>query len=370
MAQGLGFADSLTKHMRLMTGTSTPQDKLAFQGLLNLLKTNKNAEVVRLNEPNGDPGHRRTVIIKAKQRFNVAHTDTTRSCDQVNRMPCHEHTIPLTGFRQLAIQLEDETVARYPSEASKSIAVGKPPTPLMADLLDTIRGGADALLSAVNQDCWTLAAAQIGVNQRTGNANASAINFPLNTTNLPLAQGLTQLKRDYRLNQGIGRPMVVGDGLIDNFFIQQAAKSPNQSGLDTSILANGFEYFPDPRATVALGANQAIMYEPEAIQLVEYMRYKGFKAGEKGNSVFFIIGLPLQTTDKVKLIEFDCQLLYNDCPTTVTDAYYGTSLSIDKGWTLILSKDFDIFTIQADAYRATDLLVGNRGSYRYSFTNV
>lgn len=370
MAGGLGFADSLTKHANSLFGSATPQNKLEYQGLLNMLKTNKNAEVIRLNEPNGDPGHRRTVIVKAKQRFNVAHTDTAASCDVVNRQPYHEHVIPLTQYRQLAIQVETQTIALYPSEASGSVMVGKPSTPLVRDLWDSVMTGADALLSAVNQDLWTLAAAQIGINRRTGNAAATAVNFPLDTTNLPLNQGLTQLNRDYRLNQAIGKPFIVGDGLIDNFFIQQRAKDTNQSGLDTSILASGFEYFPDPRATIALGANQAVMYEPEAIQIVEYMNYTGFQAGEHGNSVFFILGLPMQTTNKVKLVEFDCQLFFTDCPTTITDAYYGTSLAVTRGWTLIISKEFDLFTIQADAYRATDLLTGNRGSYRYQFTNV
>lgn len=369
MAQGTGLADSLTRHIALMVGQNAPQWRLTPLGFINLLKTNSNANVVKLNDP-AAPGHRRTVIIKAKQRLTAAHTDTTASCDQVNRVPFHEHTIALTGFRQLAIQLEDETVALYPAEASNAASIGNPSTTVLNDLRDSVMSGANALLTAVNQDLLTLAAGQIGTNVRTGNNATSTVNVPLNSTNNPLDGSFTQILQDYQNNEAIGTPMMVGSGLPHNYFLQQAAKSPDQSGLNTSIQSNGFQFFFDPHMLTAFGANQCVAYEPEAIQMVEYMRYQGFKAGAKGTSVFFTIMLPMQVDARIKMVPFDAQLLYNDCPVTVTDAYYGTSLAIDKGWTLILSKDFDLFTVQADAYRATDRMTGNRGSYRYTLTNT
>lgn len=368
MAQGLGFADSLTKHIAKVTAENTPDYKLNWQGALNLLKTNRNAQVVRLNDAT-DEGHRRNVIIKARQRWNVSHTDTTHSCDNVNVPAYYERTVPLTGFRQIALYIDDETIARYPYEASKNSTLGTPSTPIMHEFLLMIKDSADALLSGVNQDLYTLMAANIGVNVRTGNNAAAAINLSLDTTNNPLSQGLTQVLTDYQLNESRGVPMMVGSGLIHNFMLQQAAKGIDQSGIDTPILANNFKFFQDPFTATALGANEAIVYEPETCQIVEYMRYKGFKGGDKLTSYFFTFGLPMQVSDRVKMIEFDAQLKYHDCPTTLTDAYYGTSITVDKGWALIISKDFGLFTID-QAYRATDRLSGNRGSYRYSFTNV
>ena len=368
MAQGLGFADSLTKHIRKVTAENTPQFKLNWQGYLNMLMSNKNHKVVKLNDPNAE-GHRRTVLIKARQRWNVAHTDTTASCDNVNVPAYFERTVALTGFRQLGLYIDDETIARYPAEASRAASLGTPSTPLMDEFLLMIKEGADALLSGVNQDLYTLGATAIGVNQRTGNAAAAAINLALNTTNNSLNQVLTQVLTDYQLNESTGRPKMVGTGLIHNFMLQQRAKSPDQSGINTPIMANDFDFYQDPFTATALGANQAIVYEPEAVQIVEYMKYKGFKGGDKQTSFYFTFFLPMQLSDRVANVEFDAQLKYYDCPTTLTDAYYGNSVTVNKGWSLIISKDYGLFTID-QAYRATDRLTGNRGSYRYNFTNI
>ncbi len=368
MAGGLGFADSLTKHIFKITAENTPQFKLNWQGHLNLVKHNKNARIVRINDETNE-GHRRTVIIKAKQRATIDMTDTEKSCDNVNVNAYFERAVNLSNVRQYAIFIDDETIARYPNEASAASGLGTPSTPLMNEFLMQIKEGADALLSGVNQDLATLMAANIGVNVRTGNNAATAINLVLNTTNNPLNQGLTQVLTDYQLNQSSGRPMMVGTGLIHNFMLQQRAKSPDQSGINTPIMASDFDFFQDPFAATSLGANQAIVYEPEAVQLIEYMEYKKWKAGDFGVSTFFTFFLPMQVSDRVEMVEFDAQLKYFDCPTTLTDAYYGTSITVNKGFSLIISKQFGLFTID-QAYRATDIMNGNRGSLRYTFTNV
>jgi len=368
MAQGLGFADSLTKHIAKITVENTPQFKLNWQGYLNMLMSNSNAKVVRLNDP-ANEGHRREVIIKARQRFNVAHTDTTRSCDQTNVPAYFERTVALGIFRQIGLHIEDETIAQYPVDASASAGVGTPSTPLMNDFLLAIKESADALLSGINQDLWAVQGGAIGVNQRSGNNLAQTINLVLNTTNNPLNQGLTQILTDYDLNESTGMPKMVGTGLIHNFMLQQKVKSPDQSGVNTSFLANGFEFFQDPFVATQLGANQALVLEPEASQIVEYMNFKGFKGGLKGADFFFTFFLPMQLSDRVRMVEFDAQLIYRPCPTTETDAYYGTTTTVNKGWTLIISKELGLFTID-QAYRATDRLTGNRGTYRYVFTNV
>ena len=363
-----GFAPNLLRSIKDIVGQNSPELKLNYQGYLNLLMSQKNAEVVRLNDPSA-PGHRRSVQIKRKKRFTVAHTDTARSCDNVNLQPYEEQTVPLTIFRQLAIHVDDETIARYPSETSQSTSIGQPPTSLMRELLDDIRSGADALLTGINRDLFTLGVTDIGVNVVTGGVGAKAINFPLNTTNNPLQSGINEILTDFQTNEAIGKPQIVGSGLIHSFFMQQAAKDSDQSGINTTIQAAQGDFFYDTFAATALGANQALVYEPNAVQLVSYMNYQGFKAGEKLTSIYFTMKLPMVEQAQVKMVEFDVQLKYEDCPTTLTDAYYGTSLAVEKGWNIIISKEVGLYTIE-DGYRGTDRLSGNRGSYRYSFTNV
>lgn len=368
MAQGLGFADSLTKHLALMTLENTPEFKLNWQGYLNMLMSNTTRKVVRLNDPQNE-GHRRQVLIKAQQRFDITQTDTAEACDQVLVPAYFERTVALSSYRQISLYIDNETIAQYPTDASQSISVGKAPIPIMNEFVLGIKRSTDALVSAINQDLLTIQAAQIGVNVRSGNNAAQGINLRLDTTNNPLNQGMTQILADYAQNQSHGKPKMVGSGLPYNYFLQQKAKSPDQSGVSTPVLAGDFDFFYDPFATTALGANQAIVFEPNAVNMVEYMRFKGFKNGDMQTSFFFTIMLPIQLSDRVANVEFDCQLRFLDCPQTLTNSYYGTDVTVDRGWQLIISKTYGLFTID-QAYRGTDLLSGNRGTYRYAFTNA
>lgn len=367
----LGFAPALLKHIALATKESTPQRKLEYQGFLNLLMSNTGRPAVTLNSTT-KAGHRKTVRLKFKQRFNESHTDTSKSCDQKLQQPYLEDDVNLDITRQIAFHVGDETLAQYQEDATTTVTVGQPATSMMDDLLDTVKTGADAILNAIDHDLLTDASGVIGNNRSTGNNNAKVVNFPLNTTNNPLNSGMTEIFQDYQFNQGLGRPKIVGEGLIHSHMLQQIAKDTDQSGLNTAIQARGVEFFYDQFVSSALGADQAIVYEPNAVQLVEYMEYTGWKAGFPGvgDSIFFVMKLPMEINAQVVPISFDVQLKYNSCEVTETDAYYGTSLTLQKGWSIIISKQCALYPIPTSAYRATDPLNGNRGSYRYSFTNT
>jgi len=318
---------------------------------------------------NGGNGHRKTVRVKRKKRFTVDFTDTSQSCDQSNVGPWEAQNVTLSSTRQLAVTFNDETIAQYCEDASQMRTAG--PTRVMDEVYTSILGMADALLQGVTQDLQTVASANVVINRRTGNNAATTLNLTLNSTTAPLTDGHTQLMSDYKFNQAKGRPQIVGSGLYHNFALQQNAKQANQAGLDTRTQFGGVDFYYDPYFATSFGANQIMVYEPNAIQLVEYMEYTGFKAGVKpGGSTFFTMALPVQTADGVCPVMFDVQLKYYDCPTTFTDAYYSTSYTLDKGYSLIISKQCGLYTIPTQAYRGTDVLSGNRGSYRYTITNA
>lgn len=366
-----GFAPYLLKHIALATKESTPQTKLEYQGFLNLLMSNTGRPAVTLNDST-KPGHRRTIRLKSKQRFNVVHTTTTKTCDQKLQQPYAETEQDLNIVRQIAFHVADETLAKYQHDATTTVRIGQPATSLMGDLLDTVKTGADAILSAINQDLLTQAVLAIGINRATGNVNAKAVNFPLDGNNNNLNSGMTELMQDYQFNQARGKAKIVGEGILHSHFLQQPAKSADQSGLNTAIQANWADFFYDPYTATALGANQAILYEPEAVQLVEYMEYTGWKAGfpGMGDSTFFVMALPMDINGRVTPVLFDVQLKYNSCEVTETESYYDTSLTLQKGWSIIISKQCALWAIPAGAYRGTDPLNGNRGSYRYELTNT
>lgn len=355
------------KHIKTVAGDATPQYKLEVPGFLNLLQSQSKPEILRLDTAGG---HKKTAQIRYKQRWTKAHTDTSKSCDQTNVGVRLETSVDLSSTRQFAIHIADETIARYEEEASRSIAVGRPATGVMNEMLEEIIIASSAILDGVNDDLATIAVSNFGRNRRTGNNSTSSINIPLATTNLPLDNGLTQILADYKNNGGRGTPQVWGSGLFYNFLLQQPSKSADNSGFDTSVMAAGVKFYHDLSAASILGTNQIGVYEPNAIQIVEYMEYTGFKAGTKpGASIFGVLTLPMMSNGEVLPVDFDFQLKYNDCQTTMTDAYYGTTLTLEKGFNLIISKQCGLFTIPDSAFRINDELYGNRGSYRYTITN-
>jgi hypothetical protein len=363
---GVGFRSYILQALSMLD-LSTPQYKIEPVGFVNLLSSQSKPKVLRLNNANG---HRETVQIKYKQRLTKDFTDTVASCDNTNENPYREASIDLTSYRQIAIHVEDEVIANYEDFASQKQRVGTPATELMNELIDSIMTGASAIIEGVNEDLMTIAAGNVGFNRRTGLNTATAINLNRNAATNLLTDGMTQILSDYIINGGSGIPQVVGSGLFHNYMLQQPSKSADQTGLDTSIMAAGVKFYHDLQAANIFGANEILVVQPNALQWVEYLQYTGFKAGMKGTSEFFTLKLPMQVGSEVIPIEFDVQLRYNDCDVAYTDAYYGTALTLHKGYNIIISKKSGLFTIPSDAYRGTDPLVGNRGTLLYSITNT
>jgi len=369
LSLGQGFAPYLLTSVSNVFGISNPEKKLTPKGFLNFLKRQDTPEVLRLNT-NG--GHRKSVRVKYKQRLTSDFVATSKSCDNVLTVPNAELDVDLSSTRQIPFYLEDETVAKMMEDASNNLAVGNPATPMMAELVDIISMGANAIMNAVDVDLATIAAANVGVNKATGSAAAQTININKDGAVNPLTDGLTKMLSDYALNEANGTPQIVGSGLFHNFALQQGAISANQSGLNVAQLASQFTWDYDVNFESALGTNQVIMYEPNAVQLVEYLEYTGFKAGDGlglGDSIFGTIDLPIMTGNGDASVAFDWQLRRITCPTTFTDGYYGTTATYEKGWQFILSKQCGLFTVSDQAYRGTDPLNGNRGSYRYTISN-
>jgi hypothetical protein len=365
LTTGNGIAPYLLTALKDIAGNATPGIKLEPFGFMNLLQSQAKPQILRLDKN----GHKKQVQVKYKQRFTKEFTDTAKSCDNINVLPTIETSVDLTSTRQIAIHVADETIASFQEEASRMVSLGQAGE-VAYELIDDIMHAANAIMQGVNDDLLTTAVSAIGVNRVTGNNSTQSVNFALDTTNNPLSGGLTKILSDYKVNGGKGVPQIVGSGLFHNFMLQQAAKSADQSGLDTAIMASGVKFYHDLSATTILGSHQIIAYEPDAVQIVEYLEYTGFKAGVKpGASEFGTIMLPMQIGQEIVPVAFDWQLKYNDCPVTVTDGYYGTSLTLDKGYSFILSKQAGLFTIPSNAYRAGDVLAGNRGSYRFTITN-
>ncbi len=368
---GQGFMPYLLNHIKTIVGLpATPQYKLELMGFTNLLLNQDRPQVLRLNNASG---HRETIQIRFKQRYLQEHTFTDESqvCNNTLIEPRMEASVDLSSFRAIALYLEDETVARYENDASKSIAVGQPSTAFMNEMMEEIYRATSAILQGVNTDLLTQFVGNIGVNRVTGTNAAKTINLDKDATKNNLQEGMTEVDSDFMINLMSGRNQMFGSGLLNNYFLQQYAKSYNQAGINTALEAGNRDWYYDQSASTILGANQFVSVEKNAVQLVEYLQYTGFKAGVRpGASTFGILPLPLFMGQNVKPLMFDFQLRYFDCPTALTAGYYGTPLTVQKGWNLILSKKTGLFQIPNTAYRAADVMFNNNGTLRYVATNT
>ncbi len=350
---------------------ASPQYKVEPYGLLASLYTAHSRGAIKNNSFDG---HTQTVKVKGKKRVTPADVSDSASCDNTNTIPYFEDTVSVANYRQYAFHIEDETIAQFDAYASQNVRVpgSAPATDLMFEFYDSLMTAASGILTAVNRDLWTLALAAIGVNRRTTNNTATNLNITQNTTLNVLTAGATQLKRDFALNSFTGTPIVVGAGLFHNWILQQPASGQALNGINSAIQAAGFNFFHDEDLDVqASASNRIAMYEKDAIQIVEYMKYKGFKAGAKGTSIFGTLMAPMAGANGQLIpVEFDYQLKYNDCAEEFSYVDGSEAVTLEKGWNMIVSKNFGLYTIPSTAYDASDVLTGNRGSLYYTITNT
>lgn len=372
MTFGQGWEPFILNSIQKVIGTDNcPYMKIDNYGVLNMLQSqNKPRELTTLNRPNS-PGQTNTVQVKYLRRMTEQEIQTTDNCTQTQTQLWNEASITTNMFSAAAIYLDDDLLRHYQKEAVEMLNFGTPATSITYEFIDQIAAACNAVYANMNRNLSAKLYANLGVNRNTGSNAAKGLNIPVNTTNLALNDGMTALLQDYTENLNYGKPQIVGSGLWHGYFRQQMAKGTAQNGLNTRIEAGESDFYYDAQAAALLGANQAVVIAPDAVQLVESFKFKGWRAGRLGTSWFFTITLPYMTTpNTVSMVEFDCQIREYDCPgNSFTDAYYGTPITVGRGRNMIISKSYDLFTVPADSYQAADPLFGNNGTLRYSLTN-
>lgn len=364
-----GFCPYLLQHIASIAGTATPQYKVNTHGFLEMLVKAGNPNAIKVG--NFD-GHKKTVQVSYRQRFTKAQTDTALSCDQVNIPSKLEGVVSVGNSRQLAVQLDDELVAQYCNDASQMQALGgaMPATSVMNEVADIIFSGANALLQGVNEDVCGLVT--WGKNVVSGSNAAVTVNLPKDASVQPLGGGMTKILTDYKQANLSGKPQVVGSGLMLSYILQQSWKGLDMAGMDSRISTGMVDFYHDQDFASVVGAQHFGVFEPGSIQLVEYLQNTGFQAGAKPDGSFFgILPLPMvdPTNNMIVPVKFDYQFKYSSCPQTLTNAYSGASVTVQKGWSIILSKQFGLWQIYNDAYRHEDPNRSVNGALHYIASN-
>lgn len=372
-----GFCPYILGQLSEITGANTPSTKITPAGFLRMLLENRPAiELLQLDNGNG---HLRDVRYKYKKRAVPSQTSTEDNCDITYIPRWLEASLATTNFRKAAFFIDDETMAKYCQDASATVAVGQPSTMLMQEFLRDIMNTANALIGAINQDLLTLQAVKFGRNQVTGTNTAQTVNIPLDATKYDLQSGITKILADAMENEFCGNINIVGSGIMNNFQIQQLVSCCNAAGVDMSRFT-GFNWYNDLYAKQAWGTNQVGVFSEGSVGLIDIIRYRGFRAGDRGVSQFFTLPLPIENTacnGGYDGLIFDAQLKYFDCPQDIQSDCDG-EVPIERGYALILSKTFGLFNIPSDVYQneaiytdcGTDRLSGNNGTLRYTITNV
>lgn len=361
-----GYCPNLMEHIKVLADINDPSVKITPMGFLAMLK--KAQPEIQLTSP---VGATRNLTLKYRKRSVAALTSTSDDCDLDSRPLYLEQNIETTLFRKFSFMVEDADIRRYCEDAQSSVAIGGLPTPFMQEHLMLVMSQINGLLQGVNQDLVTAQATKFGVNAVSGLSTSTSVNFNDDSTVNLVSEGFTKLLTDYQANEGMGAPQLVGSGIIHSMMLQKAATGMGISGINQAILAQGMEFYYDPYAATGWGANQFGVFTPGACGLIEADKFVGGFAGRKGASEFGNILLPLagNITDgmNVPTVSFDIQLRYIDCPTEET-TYQGTQ-TVNRGWQIILSKNYALWNQPSDAFYSGDRLSGNNGSLRYTATN-
>lgn len=370
---GQGLRPYILPHLKYIIGEKAlPQTKLERMGFINFLQSQDKPELLRLNVNGG--GHMSSVQIKYKQRFteDYALKNEGAVCNSVNNSVYLETQANLTSFNSFAVHIDNELLAQYEVDSTAMMSAGTtPPTSLMKEFMETLMTAANAVLLGLDQDLITTLTP--GINRVIGTNTARTINVPLNSTQNDLTSDLNRVLVDCKVNLFGGKPILLLNtgSLLDSYVMQQKFKSANQAGINTAIELAGFTAYDDSKVGTVFGAQNFLAIDPNTVQIVEYMKYKTFKAGwMPGDSMFGTIDLPMQQGEEVKLVEFDYQLRFVSCPTVTTDSYYGTPITLQTGYSIILSKKAGLFQVPQTAYRGTDPNLGVNGVLRYNLTNV
>lgn len=340
-------------------------------GYLAALFCCQNSSVSPINDGNQSNGHRRTLTVKYRVRPTADHVSDEDTCD-VDRVPgWQEWAIPALGFKKTSWFLEDEEIRKFCDEASANRGAGtRPPTSIMQEHFGILLEHANILMSEINKDLVVDQSTQFGVNVTTGSNTGKVLNVS-RTGGFVLDNGIVDLMRDLQENEICGTPCLVGGGLWSAWDIAQALQCCNNAGMDVSRLGLP-QYFNDKASQTIWGPNTAALLAPGSVKFLGFNKYVGNFAGQKGNSFFATIPMPVQEfpcnmDECLRQLVLDFQMRYIDCPTEIL--VNGVETTVNRGWQFILSKEYALWVQPDDEYPAGDELEGTNGTLKYFLSN-
>lgn len=351
-----GFAQAAIKNINLVAKQNDPQLKLTPTGFLRLLiENNATAEINNIEELR--KGLTRNIKLRYLQRGLESEVTDTDDCETPLSVDWKESEITHPLFSKIGIFISDDDMRQYQEEATTTLALGDAQSaPLMRGLYELLLSKIVGLIGKIDSNLIAAQATSWGANAAYANSTAAqtlqlGVSTDFNT-------GYVKLMEDAVVNEINDKLLICGNGLITRYDIFQKLKLGNDSAGIGSLPLNSYY---DPRTITGWGKDHFGAFAKGTVGFVDWNRYVGAFAGEKGGSVFFTLPVPVELDGSLTSLVFDCQLKYVDCPE------YGDSSEVTqpRGWKLIVSKHYGLFNQPTNAFATTDVLKGVNGSFHY-----
>lgn len=362
-----GFCPNLLYHINEIAGENAPGRKMHVAGFLAMLFCCQNSSVSPINDA-FNAGHQRGLQIKYRRRPILSDVQSDDNCD-INTQPGYlEWSIPTLLHRQTSFHIADDLISNYCEDASRMQSTGEPPTQVMSEIYDTIIEHANILMRAINVAVVTAQATEFGENVTTGSSAGKYININRNGNDFALDDGIVEMMQDIQENEICGEPCMVGGGLYAAYDKARAIACCNNAGLNLG--ATGVpNFFFDKDTQSIWGQNTVGLFAPGSVKFVSRNKFTGNFSGQKGTSFYTTLPLPVNefgcADDCLRDLVLDMQLKYFDCPTEVSPG-----LTVDRGYQVILSKDFALWTQPDNAFQAGDPLENTNGTLKYFISNT
>jgi len=378
---GQGFCEAILLHLNSITGQNYPGKKVTVPGFTQMLLDQPDAPTVIQDGFTG--GQKRPVRVKYSSRGTIGQVSTVDSC-QVDVQPLFKEVdVTISNFVSKGFWIPDDLMRQYCIDATNTVTVGVPATPLMAQVLAYILEGMNSLYQKQEQVLTTAMASSFGKHIATGAATAVAVNIEQDGNLNDLTAGVLKMLTDAETHEFCGTPMFVGalGSLMHSYDIQRRNRGLYPGvGLDNAGLldASGFKFYASGQTGSTWGTQHVGMFAPGSAHYLEYLQNVGAWAGQREDgSVFSTIVDPRVQcwgTNGVGNVRWDMQVRYASCPEDVenfiSSGYLSNSSISGRGYYIKIYKYYDLFTTPTDAYDGADRLAGTNDTLRYSLTNT
>lgn len=306
----MAFTDLLCQriHQRLasVSGANAVELNRTQTGLLDALISPINRQNLEAIAIDDGRGRRRTVRVFYNQQTPASAVLTSKPAfctTQVAKEPLFTDVEADQVRYSPGRRLTDDDLQRICGE-------GLDEQGLLRDMLLT---DIAAILESVNLYLWSvLATGGFGNHYANpGPPSNAAVNVPLLTnTGNPIYDGFSLVIQGYRRARGVGRPIVVGEGILDRYMRAVSNGCCNDGGIDLSRAVGEAFYFYDligPQSLGPANANNFATISPGSMHIVQWRKHSGPFQRIFDNS--------LKTTfiDPITGLEFELHLEWQGC---------------------------------------------------------